>query len=67
MSDRNNNYKCPKCGSSLTWADTLSTAVDLEREEYRIREIYCCFDCNSDYNLFLTGEVKTVQEKWTEA
>ena len=65
MADR--IYNCQKCGRPLEWVDTLHSYVDLDHEEFRVREIYQCQDCDKAYNVFLEGKTETITEKIIEA
>lgn len=67
MSDRQENYKCPHCGAPLTWADTMYSVVDIDEQNFRVREIYCCDSCGKDWNIFFKGSIKVEEEKFAEA
>lgn len=68
MGDRREEYKCPDCGCPLEWIDTISTTIDTNIDNFRVREIYHCkHGCDKVFNLFIEGEVKTIKEKWIGA
>lgn len=65
MADR--IYNCKRCGRPLEWIDTMHTCIDLDRAEFRVREIYQCNNCGKTYNIFLEGKTETITEKIMEA
>lgn len=68
MGDRREEYKCPECGRLLEWIDTISTTIDTNIDNFHVREIYYCKQgCDKVFNLFIEGEVKTIEEKWIGA